>query len=76
MSQRLVILEQPEPEFYKDEGGRSNTLRCVVSASPIEKVVAPFNLAMHLCYENGEQIEDERGLCMARTALTYRTMPE
>jgi len=40
----LVIVKEPEPDFFKDEGGKNNYLTFVVqSPYPIEDVSQPSN---------------------------------
>ena len=55
----LALLVQPESTFYKEEGGRSNTLSLCVSApadAPFPQF-GPVRLSLQLCYEN-------RNLCV------------
>jgi hypothetical protein len=50
----LMIVTQPEASFYKEEGGRGNTLSVVVTApdgAPFPPG-GPVRLVLSLCYES------------------------
>lgn len=54
----LVLHQQPEANFYKEEGGRSNTLSlCVGAPADAPFPQYPVRLSLQLCYEN-------RNLCV------------
>jgi len=67
------VREQPTSEWYKDEGGKGNVLRFVVSAPVAERV----KLNVELRYEDGYAVEDAgETLAIATSAAALYLTPE
>eukprot|EP01029_Cantina_marsupialis_P017822 TRINITY_DN4019_c0_g1_i1.p1 TRINITY_DN4019_c0_g1~~TRINITY_DN4019_c0_g1_i1.p1 ORF type:complete len:255 (-),score=55.00 TRINITY_DN4019_c0_g1_i1:760-1524(-) len=66
--QRLIVTEQPQSQFYKDEGGKSNFLQAsiqLISQDGQPVAASGLQIKCELYLENGTYIEDQSILKMA-----------
>mmetsp|Transcript_27169 Transcript_27169/g.87327 ORF Transcript_27169/g.87327 Transcript_27169/m.87327 type:complete len:485 (-) Transcript_27169:100-1554(-) len=55
---RLMVAQQPPPEFYKDEGGKSHHMVVRVELQGINDAEFPIPLKVKLHYESHDVVED------------------